>query len=239
MASKPDTAQTAASEDLSAETVEAYLRDNPDFLNQRRGLLDALVPPSRAMGDNVQDLQAHMIQRLREEAVGIRAEQGELVARTRRERSLENRVHAGALAMIGGCDLDHLIEIVTSDLAILLGVDVVTLAVETECPGGEARVTCGVRCVVQGTVDQLMDDDRDVIIRSPAHADETLFKGAATLVTSETLARFGGNNGLPPGVLALGSRHPEHFQPGDPVGLYRFLANVLDRCLRKKLGLPL
>ena len=26
--------------------------------------------------------------------------------------------------------------------------------------------------------------------------------------------------------------------PGDPVELYRFLGGVLDRCLRKKLGLP-
>jgi uncharacterized protein YigA (DUF484 family) len=84
-----------------------------------------------------------------------------------------------------------------------------------------------------------MTDDRDVVLRETDRADERLFAGATPLVQSEALARFGGEADLPCGILALGSRRPEHFRAGDPVELYRFLATVLDRCLRKKLGLRL
>jgi uncharacterized protein YigA (DUF484 family) len=236
---KPDPADLPDLAMPAAERVEAYLRRHPEFLAQRPDLMDVLAPPRRDHGDNVADWQAFLIERLRGEAVQARDEADQLVARTRRDRSLQDRVHAGALAMIGAVDLDHLVEIVTSDLAILLGVDVVTLAVETTCPGGQAQVICGVRCVVGGTIERLMEDDHDVIARSPALADEGLFMGASTLVQSEILARFGGTDGLPCGVLALGSRHADHFRQGAPVELYRFLAAVLERCLRKKLGLAL
>ena len=236
MPSKSDPARAPASEEPAA--VADYLRRHPDFLNRNPGLFDELAPPARKLGDNVRDWQAHLIARLREEAAAVRGERDELVSRARRERSLEDRVHAAALAMIGAADLDRLVEIATSDLAILLGVDAVAVAVEAACPDGRARVTRGVHCVVRGAVDRLMDDDRDVLLRSPARADESLFEGAASLVRSEALARFGGRDGLPAGLLALGSRHGARFRPGDPVGLYRFLANVLDRCLRGKLELP-
>ena len=238
MPSKPDPAAAPPPETVAADRVEDYLRDHPDFLADRPELIDVLSPPQRDLGDNVHDWQAHLIRRLRDDAATVHDEQYNLVERTRRERSLQDRIHAAALAMIGAVDLDHLVEITTSDLAILLGVDVVTLAVETQTPDGQARVICGVRCVVRGTVDALMEDDRDVVLRAPAHADEELFKGASSLVLSEVIVRFGGHDGLPLGVLALGSRHEDHFQPGDPVNLYRFLGNVLERCLRKKLGLP-
>ncbi len=239
MASKPESATAPQPEVLSAGRVEAFLRSNPGFLAERPELMDVLAPPQRHHGDNVGDWQAFLIEKLRSDACDARDQETQLVDRTRRDRSLQDRIHAGALVMIGAVDLDHLVEIVTSDLAILLGVDVVTLAVETTCPGGQAQVICGVRCVVEGTVDRLMEDDHDVIARSPAMADEGLFMGASTLVQSELLARFGGDDGLPYGILALGSRHDDHFQQGAPVDLYRFLAAVLERCLRKKLGLAL
>ncbi len=239
MATKPESAAAPQSDMPSAERVEAFLRDNPEFLAQRPELMDVLAPPQHDHGDNVADWQAFLIERLRNDACDARDQENHLVEQTRRDRSLQDRIHAGALVMIGAVDLDHLVEIVTSDLAILLGVDVVMLAVETTCPGGQAQVICGVRCVVEGTVERLMEADHDVIARSPAVADEGLFMGASTLVQSELLARFGGDDGLPFGVLALGSRHDDHFQQGAPVDLYRFLAAVLERCLRKKLGLAL
>ncbi len=239
MPPKPDPTDPPEMEMPAAERVETFLRRNPDFLAQRPELMDALAPPQHDHGDNITDWQAFLIKRLRREALEAHGEADLLVTRTRRDRSLQERVHAGALVMIGAADLDHLVEIVTSDLAILLGVDVVTLAVETACPGGQSQVICGVRCVVEGTIDALIEDDHDVIARSPAIANEGLFMGAFTLVQSEVLARFGGADGLPCGVLALGSRHEDHFRQGAPVELYRFLACVLERCLRKKLGLAL
>jgi len=222
----------------TAEQVEAFLRDHPGFLAEHPALAGSLEPPQRLLGDNVVDLQAFMIGRLRADRLDDQGAQDRLVERARREQSLQNRIHAAALALIAAIDLDHLVEIATSDLAILLGVDLVALAVETSTRDGATHVTCGVHCLPRGTVDDLMEEERDVVLRSPAHADERIFASGADLVESEVLVRFGGDGHLPHAVLALGSRLDDRFRPGDPVELYRFLGNVLDRCVRKKLGLP-
>lgn len=238
MPTSSDKLSLSRPEEATAEQVEAFLREHPEFLAERPMLAGSLVPPERRLGDNIVDLQAFMIDRLRADRLDDQGAQDRLVERARREHSLQNRIHAAALALIGAVDLDHLVEIATADLAILLGVDVVALAVETSTRDGATQVTCGVRCLPQGTVDDLMEEERDVVLRSPARADERLFAAGASLIDSEALIRFGGDGSLPHAVLALGSRLPDRFRPGDPAELYRFLGNVLDRCLRKKLGLP-
>jgi uncharacterized protein YigA (DUF484 family) len=238
MDTTPDKATLHEGDDLLPEHVETFLRDHPDFLATRPDLLRQIAAPARDLGDNVSDWQVFLIDRLRADKDHAAGEQQALVERTRRHRSLQDRVHAASLTLMGALDLDHLVEIVTSDVAILLGVDVVNLCVETETVKGCARMTAGVRCLAPGTVADIMDDDRDVVLRETDGADERLFAGATPLVQSEALARFGGETELPNGILALGSRRPDHFRAGDPVELYRFLAMMLDRCLRKKLGLP-
>jgi uncharacterized protein YigA (DUF484 family) len=238
MAPTSDKAIAPKGDEMTPERVEAFLREHPEFLAERPALIDRLAAPERALGDNVADLQAFLIGRLRADKVDAQAAQDSLVDRARRDRSLQDRVHAAALAMIGAVHLDHLVEIVTSDLAILLGVDLVALAVETATRNGMPRVTAGVRCLPRGTIAGLMEEEREVVLRSPALADERIFAGGSTLVESEVLVRFGGDDRLPQALLALGSRLPDRFRPGDPVELYRFLGGVLDRCLRKKLGLP-
>jgi uncharacterized protein YigA (DUF484 family) len=238
MTASSDNLPTPKGEALTDEQVERFLRDHPRFLAERPALAEAMSPPQRHLGDNVVDLQAFMIDRLRADRRDDQGAQDRLVERQRRERSLQDRIHAAALAMIGAVDLDHLVEIVTADLAILLGVDMVALAVETTSRDGATHVTSGVRCLPRGTVAGLMDDEREVVLRAPAHADERIFGSAASLVESEAMIRFGGDERLPQAVLALGSRLPDRFRAGDPVELYRFLGGVLDRCLRKKLGLP-
>jgi hypothetical protein len=239
MDTKPDKAALGDADDLAVERVEAFLRDHPDFLAQRPELLRQIAAPARQLGDNVADWQVFLIERLKADKELMQGEQQTLVERTRRHRSLQDRVHAASLTLMGAVDLDHLVEIVTSDVAILLGVDVVNLCVETKTVKGCARMTAGVRCLAPGTVESIMSDDRDVVLRETHEADERLFAGATPLVQSEALARFGGEGDLPVGILALGSRRADHFRAGDPVELYRFLATVLDRCLRKKLGLRL
>ncbi len=215
--------------DMAADEVARYLRRHPDFLAARPELLEEMAPPRRRLGANVEDWQAHLIRRLRRE-------HGDLVERARRQQSLQDRIHRAALAVISAASLDRLVEIVTSDLACLLAIDAVALAVETDCPGGKARVACGVRCLPPGALAQLLAGEGAVVLRSPAASGKALFGAAGALVASEALARFGGRGGLPCGVLALGSRDGARFRPGDPAGLYRFLAAVLEHALAARMG---
>ena len=234
MPSEPDPAE--ATEELSADLVADFLRRHPDFLASHAEVMERMTAPCRNFGSNVQDWQAYLIERLRGQTASLMQEQDDIIVRMRRERSQEERIHVAVLAMMEAGDLNRLVETVTTDLAMLLGVDSAALAVETRCPAEKVR-RFNVCCLAPGALSQLIDDGRDVAVRSPARADERLFGPTSTLIGSEVLARFGGSGGLPRGVLALGSRHAGHFRPGDPVSPYAFLADVLDRCLREKLGL--
>ena len=42
----------------SADQVEAYLKEHPDFLTHHESLLDQMTPPMRWSGDKVVDLQS-------------------------------------------------------------------------------------------------------------------------------------------------------------------------------------
>jgi uncharacterized protein YigA (DUF484 family) len=78
-----------------------------------------------------------------------------------------------------------------------------------------------------------------VLIVADGRGDSRVFGGAAGLVRSAALMRLGGGRGLPLAVLGIGARGMGRFQPGRNTDAFRFLAEVLEHCLRKRLGLPL
>ena len=235
MSNSPDTAEDTG--DVPAQKVVDYLRRHPDFLERRKDVLDHLSVPRRGLGDNVQDLQACMIDRLRRENAALKTELEQLIRRMQMAASRDRQIQAAALALAGSRDLNQIVETATGELAWLLDVDTVALAVETECPPKRATVS-GVHCLASGSVLRLLGEDRDVIARSPALATRELFGASSELIRSELLIRFGGSEGLPSGILALGSRKTDHFRSGEPSYPYRFLAGVLDQCLLRVLKLP-
>lgn len=223
-----------------SDEVHRYLSDNPDFLTAHPDLLTVLTPPTHRRGEGVLDMQRYMIDRLQKQVSALRSERGELIAASRGNRTSQDRVHSAALALLEARTLEHLIEVVTTDLANLLDVDVVTLCVEAESDSVAARGTGadGVFAVPAGRVDELLGEDRDIAFRGDEGADPGLFAAAASLVRSAALVRLRINGASPPAVLALGSRDDERFHPGqgpEPLG---FLGRVVARCLREWLDLP-
>ena len=65
MTASSDNLPAPKGEEMTAEQVERFLRDHPRFLAERPGLADSMSPPQRHLGDNVVDLQAFMMDRLR------------------------------------------------------------------------------------------------------------------------------------------------------------------------------
>jgi uncharacterized protein YigA (DUF484 family) len=68
--------------------------------------------------------------------------------------------------------------------------------------------------------------------------DSRAFGSGAGLVRSAVLVRVGGRRGLPPALLAVGSRQSGRVHGGASGETMRFLAEVLEHCLRTRLGLP-
>jgi hypothetical protein len=222
----------------SEAEVLRFLKTHPDFLNRHPELLGALNPPRRRHGDGVIDLQHAMLERLRGEVTQLKDTQRSLIQTTRGNMNSTARVHACVLAMLDSPSFEHLIHVVTQDMAQMLDVDVVALCVETIEGDVGPSPPRGVRILDPGEVDHLVGKGRDVALVDNALGDAGVFGGGASLVRSAGYARLKISPRTPPGMLALGSRQPDTFNPGQATELLGFLAGVLALSIRSWLDLP-
>ena len=229
MAKKPgpdsDRAAPISNSELEARIAD-YLRDNPDYLAKHPELLETLTPPSRWSGDGVVDMQAFMIGQLR-------GRHDALLQAGRRTLSKQSQINHAVIALLGAATLEHLIEIVATDLPRALHLDVAALCVE----GAGGPNVMGVGCLAPGLVDEALGPGRHMLIVA-GDGDERLFGAGAGLVASAALIRLRLGGGAPPALLALGSRHGERFSAGQGGEALIFLGRVLERCLNGWLDLP-
>lgn len=236
---KAEDAPAKPAESVTEAQVLAFLQANPDFLRAHPALFAVLAPPAREMGDGVVDMQHAMIRQLQDDHRKHRQTYKELIATTRGNLVSQNRVHAAVLALLAANSFEHLIEIVTTDLAVHLDVDVVTLCVESD---GSSRPSLrdGLRVIEPGTVDALLGEGKACALRPcpEGHGEESVFGGGATLVKSEALLRLDIGSSAPVGLLAIGARSDRRFHPGQGTELLCFLAKVTGRTIRSWLNLP-
>lgn len=217
---------------ITAQQVIEYLRRHPDFLLRHAALLDTQVAPARHEGDRVLDLQHFMVERLRRDIARLRADQDDLLANSRDNLSTQERVHRAVLALLAAESFEHLIEAVTTDLAVWLDVDVATLCVEAaDDTIPRARIE-GVQVLAPGTIDAILAPGREVVLRDDVQGDPEIFGEAAPLVRSDALIRLGFGEEKPIGMLAFGTRHPGFFNPGQGTELLSFLARILEHSVR-------
>ena len=131
-----------------------------------------------------------------------------------------------------------MIQTVTADLAVLLDVDTVTIGVESGDVPIPKAYAAGIRALPQGSVDAMLGEGRDVLLADDINGDPRLFGAAAGLVRSQALARLRASSHAPVGLLALGSRKPNGFGPGQGTELLGFLARALETMIRQWLHLP-
>ena len=236
----------AKAPELAATDVAAYLRRHPDFLLNRPDLLAILTPPEREMGEGVVDMQRFMLERLRTDVARLKLVQRKLIATSRANQQNQARVHGAILAMLGATTFEHLIQVVTEELTLLLDVDAVGLCVEAG-RGKSAKslatkspiLAAGVQVLEAGSVDELLGAQHDVLLRSDVVGDPALFgASAAGLVRSDALVRLRVSQSAPQGLLALGARKPGVFNPGQGTELLTFLAHVIEHQIRAWLDLP-
>ena len=216
----------------SAAEVADYLRRHPDFLDHNPDLMSVLTPPALRRDGTVVDMQRYILDRLRGEVAKLRASRDEIIATSRANISSQSRIHAATLALIGATTLEHVIEVITTDLAVHLEVDAVVLgfeALDRVPPGGN---TTHLRLLPRGTIDRLMGGGRDVVMTEDQTGDATLFGSAASLVRSHALLRLDLRRDAPLGMLAMGARTPGRFHAGQGSELLLFLGDVVEITMR-------
>jgi len=232
-----NSAGAIAPAEISARDVLFFLRRHPDFLDSHPEALKLLRPPQREAGDGVLDFQHFMLDRLRRDAARLHDEQRTLIATSRSNLASQCRVHKAALTILRAQSFEHLLQIVTTDLAVLIDVDVVTIAVESSSAPTRRLPMPGIHLLQEGTVEALLGADRDVLLSTGVHGDPTLYGAAAGLVRSQALLRLNFRRSAPVGLMCVGTRKPETFHPGLGTELLSFLARTLEITISQWLSL--
>jgi uncharacterized protein YigA (DUF484 family) len=220
---------------IAPAEVAGYLKRHPDFLVEHPDLLAVLTPPSHRRGDNVVDMQHFMVERLKSDLHRLKSQQRALIATSRSNLSSQQRIHASVLALLSATSFEQLIQTVTTDLAVLLDIDVVTLCIEST--NGFARTPLpGLQLLEPGDVDALLGPTRDALLEDEVAGDAAIFGSGAGLVQSEALLRLAVAN-APPGLLALGARRAGKFKAGQGTELLCFLAQALGVTISQWLDL--
>ncbi len=235
---KPEGAESAALPGLTGAQVAEYLSRHPDFLSKHPELIARLMPPGREQGKDVIDMQRFMVIRLQREIRRLERERGDLVAISRSNLTSQTRVHAAVLAVMSARSFEHLIETITTDLAVQLDVDAVTLCVEATDETFPRATSAGVRMLEAGTVDALLGAGEDALLRPTVEGDQRVFGSTAGLVRSDALLRLKVGRDVPTGLLALGSRRDAEFHPTQGAELLGFLARAVEHCIGSWLDLP-
>ena len=238
MSGDRDEAAEAAAETLSDEQVAAYLQRHADFLVRHPEVFDGLTPPARWDGEDVVDIQQHMLERLRDEMEELRRCASDLIETSRSNMSNQTRTHAAVLALLGTADFEHTLRIIRDDLPLLLSVDVVTVGFEPAAKPLAGLALPDIQRLPEGAVDRLLGDGQDVALHRKMADDGTVFGAASGLVRSAAMARVRPGRSIPVGVLALGTRRHDTFHPGQGTELLGFLALVVERCIHRWLDGP-
>ena len=227
-------------EDLGEDQVLGYLQRNPDFLARHPDLFTKLVPPARKFGNGrdvtVMDLQHFMLGRLREDVGRLEERHDALVDTSRAYLRTQSRFHAAALAILCARSFENFIEVVTTDLAMLLEIDVVAMCIE--CSEVTPVRPDGIRLLPGGSIEELLGRKADVLLRENTVGERWLYGSGAGLVRSDALLRLRVRRRPPDALLALGARTPGHFHSGQATELLSFLARVLEHDIRNWLDLP-
>jgi len=220
--------ETAAPRAATADEVLAYLARHPGFLADHPELAETLTPPAPRHGEGVVDLQQFMLVRLQNEIARIKGQQRALISTSRSNLTSQTRIHAAVLALVGATSFELLIQTVTTDLAVLLDVDVVTLCIESDTGPLPRPPLPGVLLLPPGEVDRLLGPGKDALLEDQVQGDPALFGAGAGLVRSEALLRLTIGSHAPAGILALRSRKPHKFKGGQGTELLCFLAQALE-----------
>ena len=223
---------------VTAAMVSDYLREHPDFLVRHPELLDLQMAPSKRRGDGVVDLQQFMVDQLRRDVARLKADQEDLLANSRDNLSTQDRIHKAVLSLLAAPDLRQFMEIVGTDLAVMLDVDAVALCLEEPGETDGLEGCDGLQSLAAGTVDRLLGPECMVLLRDDTVGDPAIFDSGAGLVRSDALIRLGADGRGPAGLIAFGTRHPGYFDSGQGTELLTFLGKIISHCLCQWLPPP-
>ena len=209
---------------LTADDVEAYLRDHPDFFQDHLPLLDILRLPHPSGG--AVSLLERQISLLREKHRAMEQHMAELVARARDNERMGRHLHDLAKTLLRAEDLDAVLALTQDALRNELGAERVSIRLAQHAVDDLHALESG----DLPAFEPLFARGGAQCGRVPAEMLDILF-GDAEDVGSAILMPLG-SEGEPIGVLGLASESPDRFQPDMGTYFVTHIGELLTESIR-------
>ncbi len=238
-----------------AMTEEALIRLKDQILADPAVILDddqlmrALLAADRraVAGRNVVDLRGVLVDRLEERLDRLEGTHREVLAAAYENVAGMNQVHRACLAVLEPEDFAGFLRVLTHDVAMILGVEVIRLGLEapTVAPGSslgpQGPLRDAVVALPEGGADAYARQGRGlaarkVTLRKVGSGAEILFGVDADGIRSEALLRLDLGAGNLGGLLAFGAADGHRFHPDQGTDLLTFFGGVFERALRRWLA---
>ena len=225
------TEKISESSSISAEEVEIYIRNNPDFLLTRPELLAEMAIP-HASGAAV-SLVEKQVKVLREQNEQARKRLHELIEIAKFNEDLAHRMHHLVLTLIDAGDPGEIFKTLYENLKRNFRAEqvVVRLFAEQAGSAGPAPAEFVGNQAGEAVLFESLIEKRLPTVGVPALEQQAFLFGpeGAAIASVVMVPLRGGDWG---GVLAIGSRDPDRFQKGMGVELLANMGEVLSFILK-------
>ena len=221
-------------EGISEEAVAHYLQTHPEFFERHGRLLSQLHLPHRVGGSAV-SLIERQVEILRERNRKLERKLRELMEVARANETLAAKIHKLAGNLIGLRDRKQLLKILEAALHDDFGADraVLVLFRDGTAPSPQGQFVRLVPSNHPALEDfrSLLDTGRSRCGRIPHAQRDFLFGEDEEGIASAALVPLGDQSRL--GLLAIGSRDPDHFHPTKSTDFLSRLGGLVSRAIKR------
>ena len=213
---------------ITEQQVLSFLQKNSGFLEKYADRLSLNVKP-----DNIVDFQSVLVEKLRNRIADETAEKEAVMYLGQNNFDTFIRMQHCILSALASENMMQLLDVVYTDWANVLGVDIVVLGVETDMK--DTLPLKGMTFLGQGAVGRWLEG-RDVHVQ-PKGTLEPVFGGASDLVNSYALVYLPLGQGKPDALMAFGCRDENTFANEEGTESIVFLCQALGYIVRRWLSL--
>ncbi|PPR12311.1 MAG: hypothetical protein CFH41_00348 [Alphaproteobacteria bacterium MarineAlpha11_Bin1] len=217
---------------LTPDSVAAWLRQHPNFLQENPEVLTFLTPPEFKRGDRVLDMQRFMLDKVQEQITNLRRRERALLQTVEGNAAGQSKIHQAVTAIVEAGDIHALGNIVRTQLSGLLDLEGATLCIEEN----GALALAGAKAIGIGGISNLLGKKKRILLQANTAGESLVFGEDADRVKSVAYVRIRTGSRSPEMLLALGSGRDDGFDPHQATDLIQFLANILETRLKQCLG---
>lgn len=217
----------------NADDVDLYLRNHPDFFQERPELLLDIEVPHPAGG--AVSLIERQVALLRHENKELKSRIKELVEVARENEQLISKLHRVSVALIETETLDDFVEVLSERVQNDFSANLVSVKVFNEnlVTAIQRREVVSKNDEELNNFDKFLSNKKPICGRFNAEQLHYLFSDYAEKVKSMALVPLVNMNAV--GMIAIGSEDPNHFKAGMSTAFLTSLSEVASAVLKKHL----